>query len=342
MSIIQVTTDFAGQTGVLPRLVRLLSSDDYDTVTAEGYLNSLAGMGIQLLPSDFIFASYSDGFGMFNPSFSANNITLVPTISTGNIDGPLVVHGNVQAGDDAEAGFFVSYPAVANTGFLVFQAVANSGDYIITVSNASMGQAATFSIPDPGASTADFIISAKPAGQSVASSTASATPGTIRALKGLMTGSNATMSSGNLVGVRGEVDCVGASGGFLYGVQGKVIPTGTLSGSSWTAGVFGQLDISAGTINAGQTACIWGDYGATSGTITSATGMRMFAGTNTTAATLNSMIYLYGKTSNLLELAANGSSYISTGGATASGTIKKIAILIEGVQYYLQAATVYS
>ena len=40
------------------------------------------------------------------------------------------------------------------------------------------------------------------------------------------------MTSGNVVGVRGEVDYVGASGGFLYGVQGKLIPTGTISGSS--------------------------------------------------------------------------------------------------------------
>ncbi len=137
------------------------------------------------------------------------------------------------------------------------------------------------------------------------------------------------------------MNLVGASGGFLYGAQGKVISTGTLSGSSWTAGVFGQLDISAATVNAGQTACIWGDYGTSSGTITSATGMRMFAGTNTTAATLNSMIYLYGKATNLLDL--NGSTYISSGGAgTLSGTIQKIGITIEGVQYYIPCATVIS
>jgi hypothetical protein len=180
------------------------------------------------------------------------------------------------------------------------------------------------------------------AGQTITTALTSATPGTVRSLTGKITESITTMTSGNIVGLRGEVDYVGASGGFVYGAQGKIIPTGTLSGSSWNAGVFGQLDISTATVNAGQTAPIWADYGTTSGTITDATGMRMFAGTNTTAATLNSMIYLYGKTSNLFELAANGSTYISTGGATASGTIKKIAILIEGVQYYLQAATVYS
>ena len=184
-------------------------------------------------------------------------------------------------------------------------------------------------------------------GESIAASnsvtTSSAPPGTIRSITGAMTESNTTMTSGNVVGVRGSVTMIGASGGFQYGVQGKVISSGILSGSSWTAGVFGQLDISSATVNAGQTAAVWGDMGTTSGTITSATGMRMFSGTNTTAATLNSMIYLYGKTSNLFELAANGSTYISSGGSGApSGTIKKIAITIEGVQYYLLAATVIS
>jgi len=174
-------------------------------------------------------------------------------------------------------------------------------------------------------------------------STALAAPGTIRAVTGSVTNTATTMTSGNLVGVRGVVTLVGASGGFLYGVQGKVISSGTLSGSEWTAGLFGQLDISAATVNAGQTAPVWADYGASSGTITSATGMRMFAGTNTTAATLNSMIYLYGKASNLFELALNGSTYISTGGSgTLSGTIQKIAFTLEGVQYYIPCATVIS
>jgi hypothetical protein len=48
---------------------------------------------------------------------------------------------------------------------------------------------------------------------------------------------------------------VGASGGFFYGTQGKIIPTGTLSGSSWNAAVFAQLDWHAATLNAGQMAC---------------------------------------------------------------------------------------
>ncbi len=189
-----------------------------------------------------------------------------------------------------------------------------------------------------------FVLPSSTTGQTISSTSSSATPGTIRSLRGLTTDSNSLVTSGNLVGLRGEVDMIGASGGFFYGAQGKVIPTGTLSGSSWTAGVFGQFDLSTATINAGQTAPVWADYGASGGTFTSATGMRMFSGTNTISTlTLNAMDYRYGKASNLLELAGDAGTYISSGGAgTPSGTIKKIAITIDGVQYYLLAATTIS
>lgn len=176
-----------------------------------------------------------------------------------------------------------------------------------------------------------------------AAATSSATPGTIRAITGKITETATVLTSGNLVGVRGEVDYVGASGGFLYGVQGKLLPTGTLSGSSWNAAVFGQLDWHAATLNAGQMACIWADMGATSGTATDVTGLRMFAGTNTTAATANSMIYLYGMATNLFELSGSSSTYISSGGSGApSGTVHKIAITIDGVTNYIVASTVVS
>src|ERR1019366_5364029 len=81
--------------------------------------------------------------------------------------------------------------------------------------------------------------------------TALAAPGTIRSITGAIANSNTTMTSGNLVGVRGATTVVGASGGFLYGTQGKLIATGTLSGTVWAAGLFGQLDLSAAVVNAG-------------------------------------------------------------------------------------------
>ena len=175
----------------------------------------------------------------------------------------------------------------------------------------------------------------------------STTPGTVRALIGSMTQTATTMTSGNIVGARGVVTMVGASGGFIYGVQGKVIATGTLSGSEWTAGVFGQVDISGATINAGQVAPIWGDYGATSGTLSNQTGLYGIAMTNSTAAVLAGQLYLFGGATTLMLLNTNsglsgvtyfknsGVSAGSWGNATPPTPSKVLTISVDGTLYYL-------
>jgi len=175
-----------------------------------------------------------------------------------------------------------------------------------------------------------------------------ATPGTIRAATFNLTQQATTMTSGNIVGVRGAVNMVGASGGFVYGVQGKVIPTGTLSGSVWVAGVFAQFDLSnPAVINAGQLATVWGDWGATGGTATNMTGARGFAFTNTTANILNSQFYMYGPATNWFELDDNqgaygvtyfinaGTSAGSWGNATPPTPSKVLKISVNGTAYYL-------
>ncbi len=183
---------------------------------------------------------------------------------------------------------------------------------------------------------------------SISTALASATPGTVRSLVGAISDS-VLMTSGNIVGVRGSVTAVGASGGFLYGAQGKVIGTGTYSGSSWTAGVFGQLDISGATVNAGQMAPIWGDYGTSSGTMTNTTGLRGVVMTNTTAAVLNAQDYRYGNATYLLELAgaggtlnyyaAAGTSAGSAGDAAHCAAQQVIKIEINGVAAYIPVFT---
>lgn len=54
-------------TGVKPGMWFLTSSEDYATLIAAGYLNSVSGAGIDFQPNDIIFAQYNDGinFGMF-------------------------------------------------------------------------------------------------------------------------------------------------------------------------------------------------------------------------------------------------------------------------------------
>lgn len=180
-------------------------------------------------------------------------------------------------------------------------------------------------------------------------SNTSATPGTVRSITGAMSSSVTTQTSGNLVGIRGSVTCVGASGGFLYGTQGKVIPSGTLSGSVWAAAVFGQFDVSAATINAGQCAAVWGDWGATGATATDLTGCRGFAFTNTTSNVLNAQDYRYGNATYLLELAgaggtlnyyaAAGTASGSAGNSTHCAAQQVIKIEINGAAAYIPVFT---
>lgn len=313
------------------------------------------------------------------PTVANQLVHATNTTGTMSSDAAAVVNlGNITAGSSAVSGSLTSFAGTGSSEFLRLAAINNSaGNFSTTISNtASIGQSQTISIPDAANSVGRFLVAATAtpftsgnfpvnsgvaglmvdsgipasslilntvaAGQTIAASSASATPGTIRALTGAMTETIADMTSGNVVGVRGSVTNVGASGGFIYGAQGKVISSGTIAGSSWSAGVFGQLDISTATVNAGQMAPVWADFGATSGTMTDVTGLRMFAGTNTTAAVLNAMDYRYGKASALFELSGDAGSYITAGAATPSGSMKKIRCTIDGVEHFLLAAAVWS
>ena len=158
----------------------------------------------------------------------------------------------------------------------------------------------------------------------------SATPSNIRSIIGAVADST-TITSGLLTGVRGIATIVSASGGFVYGTQGKLVVSGTLSGSVWATGLFGQLDVSAATHDAGQVAAIWGDWGTTSGTETNMTGARGIAMTNTTDAVLNAQAYFYGSATNLLELAGPGGTMAFVTGSAGGGADVFLTISINGV-----------
>ncbi len=249
---------------------------------------------------------------------------------------------------NAKAFFYVS---IDSAGVVTMAPISNPGE-VSLVGAAVSGNVVMFSgttgdIADAGFAASNVVLNN--AAQSIVVANTSATPGTVRSLVGRMNSTVATQTSGNLVGVRGEVNAVSASGGFLYGAQGKIIATGTLSGSSWSAGVFGQLDISAATVNAGQMAPLWGDYGSTSGTMTDVTGLRGVVMTNTTAAVLNAQDYRYGNASYLFELAgaggtlnyyaAAGASAGSAGDAAHCAAQQVIKLLINGVAAYIPVFT---
>lgn len=92
----------------------------------------------------------------------------------------------------------------------------------------------------------------------------SATPGTVGAVTGAMT-TGVSLTSGNLVGTRGSITVTDSttvgSGVYLYGTQGKLSSgTGTISaGSGHIAAVYGQLDMTGGTVTSGHVAAVIAD-----------------------------------------------------------------------------------
>lgn len=178
---------FEQGTGFEPRIVRVYTTETLSTITAAGWLNSVNGnQKILFQSTDQLLISYAQG----TSSATTASFTLAIVAATGIITLSLassavvlpVVSGhiavfsgtagaiadtsttaihpaNIQAGLSGTAGKVISYPATASTGSLQMTAVSNSGDTITTISNAAMGQASTVSIPDPGASTANFLLS---------------------------------------------------------------------------------------------------------------------------------------------------------------------------------------
>ncbi len=81
----------------------------------------------------------------------------------GTIDdtaGAVINAGNIQAGLSGTAGTLISFPATAANGSLIISALNAGGAFNTTVRNSVMGQSSVISIPDPGAATATFLLSA--------------------------------------------------------------------------------------------------------------------------------------------------------------------------------------
>jgi hypothetical protein len=75
--------------------------------------------------------------------------------------GAAINAGNIQAGLSGTAGTFISYPTTAANGSFIWAAVGNAGNFAATVSpKSTLGQASVYTIPDPGAATANFVLDA--------------------------------------------------------------------------------------------------------------------------------------------------------------------------------------
>lgn len=78
---------------------------------------------------------------------------------------------NLDAGASGTAGTVDVFPTTASKGKLILSAVANDGDTNVTLTNAAMAQASVISIPDPGASTANVLLTSAANDQAVVTAT---------------------------------------------------------------------------------------------------------------------------------------------------------------------------
>ncbi len=188
MGAITIVTDVAGQVAQHPRRVKLISTDNFATVTAANYLNSGTLEGYAIYPTDVIDLIYS-----YNPttqsgtytvctvSISNGVITLVAWASSGDVTLPVTNNylavfdgtsgkikqgtnnttvfnpGSIASGTAAGVGgTFIAYSPTAAKGSFSFSAQDNTGNSSITLTHATMGQSTTFIVPDP-AGAAGFV-----------------------------------------------------------------------------------------------------------------------------------------------------------------------------------------
>jgi hypothetical protein len=78
MPILEMSTVYAGQNqNSKPRFVKIHTTDNLATVVGAGYLNPyIQSEGLNIVPSDFVFVSASDGHQIYKPTFSGTVITL--------------------------------------------------------------------------------------------------------------------------------------------------------------------------------------------------------------------------------------------------------------------------
>lgn len=189
MTILNIKLDQVGEVGVRPRIVRIDTNNTIAEVTATGFLNDAVRNGFSFSEEDYCLVSTKTSpsatatqVGAYEVSKSGSNWSLVSTGNPGEVTLPTVASyiahftnttgtlastagavinaGNISAGLSGTAGYFASFPATAAKGSLRLVAVANTGDTVTTISNAAMGQASVVSIPDPGAATGQFGVTA--------------------------------------------------------------------------------------------------------------------------------------------------------------------------------------
>uniref|UniRef100_A0A6M3XTP7 Uncharacterized protein n=1 Tax=viral metagenome TaxID=1070528 RepID=A0A6M3XTP7_9ZZZZ len=255
----------------------------------------------------------------------------------------VVLNSSYSVGHAAVTARIGGHAAITATtplaGFLAFNnasaALASGSSAAFATSMVSSSYPWTYGLYIPtGSCTTGISITNAPS--TLAYTSASATPGTVRTLVGDMT-TYSSMSSGNLVGIRGTVTMAGNNtGGYLYGAQGKAITGAYSFAGTVLAGLYGQIDVSGGTITSGHVAAIQANiYGANSGSIPMEGIYIESAG----GGVINSFIQCFGKSDYVFDVASNTHVQMSTTGTVGSTASKGwLKVLVEGSVRYIPLA----
>lgn len=246
MPVLSATTEFAGWVSVAPRPVSIKTNDLQANILANGYLNSYVQLVGQIFSNEqmaLVETTDNGGtLGWYQISISGANTSLIVATSGGVIlpvvnlhiatfdgttgaiadqAGTAIQKGSIQAGLSGTAGTLISYPSAATNGSLIVAAVANVGNKTTTISSvAGLGQNEVVTIPDAGAATANFIISASGGTQHITSGALQVDAGVVSS--GISTGGTAggfiaypaTASNGSL-----RLTPVGNAGNFALSIS---------------------------------------------------------------------------------------------------------------------------
>ncbi len=193
MGIKEITTSVTGLAGVLPVTIYIDTDDTVATVTTSGYLNHIVEQQGQIFSNKQMALVYTtdSGCDWYQVTIAGANTSLVLNVSPGDVLLPVTVNriavfsnvagqiadplgtashrGSLQAGISGTAGSLISFPGAANNGSLQLFATNSPGNFNTLITNAALGQTTTFTLPDPGAVAASFILTANAATQVITS-----------------------------------------------------------------------------------------------------------------------------------------------------------------------------
>lgn len=126
----------------------------------------------------------------------------------------------------------------------------------------------------------------------------------------------------------------------MFGVRGIVQNSGTVSGTGLHAGVYALIEADQAWTSVGHLAARWADSHLVAAPGTGHLSFDYI--TNNGAAQFEQVWYIYGgnKITNLMALDTVTGMVSATTTGVPGGTIKKIKMLIDGVDYYLVASTI--